>query len=515
MSDKLALVFDIGTQSTRAFLFDTMGNVVAKYKYDTIPYHSPKLGFAEKDIDDYWKAIVGASQGLKKIAGDKFDKVIAMSVTSLRCTYAFLDENYKPTRPVITWLDQRLASKEQKFSFVKTKLFQLVGMYRTALKQRRMSPATWMKENQPDIWKKTKYTCLISAYINYKLCGRLCDSTASQASRLPYNYRKETWQSPREFTYTVFNFDREKLVELVKPGDVIGKLSKEASEEMGVPCGLEIIASGSDKGCETLGVGALKPDIASISFGTTASLQITTKHYVEPEKYMPAYNSVIQGRFNPEIQIFRGFWMVTWFKNEFGLAEQLKADELGVSPETVLNMKIQNIPPGSDGLMLQPYWAPGLKIPEAKGTIVGFNDCHTKAHFYRAIIEGINYALYEALKNLEKRSGQTIKKISVSGGGSQSDIICQITADMFGLPVYRVQTFETSGLGAAMIVFVAKGVFKDYDDCAKNMIHFKDEFKPDKKAHEIYQKLFDGVYKEIYGKLQPLYIKLYDIVNKE
>ena len=146
---------------------------------------------------------------------------------------------------------------------------------------------------------------------------------------------------------------------------------------------------------------------------------------------------------------------------------------------------------------------------------MGLNDCHTKAHVYKSIVEGIGYALYEGLVYLEKKSRQKINKISVSGGGSQSDSICKITADMFGRPVYRVQTCETSGLGAAMIAFVTKGEFKDFEDCNKAMVHFKDEFKPNMQNHKIYKNLFNKVYKDIYPQLLPLYLKLYEIVNEE
>lgn len=515
MGEPLVLVFDVGTQSTRAFLFNKKGDAVCINKVETQPFYQVKVGYAEKNTEDYWKAVVEASQGLKSKAGELWNDIIAMSITSIRGTYAFLDENFNPVRPSITWLDQRLAKPKQKFPFVNYVLYRIAGMYRTAVKQRRMAPSTWMKENQPELWEKTKYFTLVSAYLNYKLSGRLCDCTAAQASRLPYNYKKERWQKSSELTCTVYNVEREKLCELVKPGEIIGKISKEVAEITGIPEGLEIIATGSDKACETLGTGALRSDTASVSFGTTATLQITTKKYVEPQKYMPAYNSVVRGYFNPEIQIFRGFWMVTWFKKQFGHAEAKIAEDIGVPTEQILDKSLLEIPAGSNGLMLQPYWAPGLKIPEAKGTIIGFNDCHTKAHVYKSIVEGIGYALYEGLEYLEKKSRQKISKISVSGGGSQSDVICQITADMFGRPVYRVQTFETSGLGAAMIAFVVKGEFADFEECNKAMVHFKDEFKPNLDNTKIYKNLFNKVYKGIYPQLQPLYLKLYEIVNEE
>lgn len=99
------------------------------------------------------------------------------------------------------------------------------------------------------------------------------------------------------------------------------------------------------------------------------------------------------------------------------------------------------------GLVLQPYWTPGIRLPgrEAKGTIVGFGDVHTRAHVYRAILEGLAYALCEGKDRIKRRGGVRITELRVSGGGSQSDAAMQLTADIFGLPTARPHVYETSG----------------------------------------------------------------------
>ena len=147
-----------------------------------------------------------------------------------------------------------------------------------------------------------------------------------------------------------------------------------------------------------------------------------------------------------EVQIYRGYWMLSWFSKNFcsELIDEAKIQEMAV--EELLNKELSKIPPGSDGLVLQPYWGPGLRRPLAKGGIIGFSDVHTRAHLYRAIIEGIAYALKEGLEGIEKSQKHKVKELRISGGGSQSDAICQITADVFNLPVSRVQTFETTSL---------------------------------------------------------------------
>lgn len=514
-NEPLVLIFDCGTQSTRAFLFNKSGNIVMQSKIDTKPYYSKRIGYAEKNTEEYWQALVAASQALKEKALNLWDDIISVSITTIRATYCFLDKEYEIVRPSITWLDQRLAKPNQKFPFLQKFLFKIAGMSKVALKQRRMSPSTWMKENEMSNWNRTKYFCLLSAYFNYKLSGRLCDCTASQASRLPYNYKKHRWLSKWDLTYTVYNCEREKLVELVEPGDVLGFITRSAAKLTGIKEGLPIIAVGGDKGCETLGVGALDRSVAAISYGTAATLQVITDKYIEPVKYMPAFNSCVPNKYTPEMQIWRGYWMVSWFKDNFALDVVEEAKSLNIRAEKLLDMKLSAIPAGSDGLMVQPYWAPELKVPEAKGTIVGFNDYHTRAHLYKAIIEGIGYALYDGLLNLERRTHNKITNISVSGGGSESDAVCQITADMFGMPVSRVQTFETSGLGAAIIAFTYMNEFDNIEEAVCSMVHYKDTFHPKSENHEVYKQYYSKIYKHIYKRLRSMYEDLYVLANEK
>ena len=179
-----------------------------------------------------------------------------------------------------------------------------------------------------------------------------------------------------------------------------------------------------------------------------------------------------------EVQIYRGYWMVGWFIKQFGAHETLEAHIETMATEEVLNQKMLEIPPGSQGLVLQPYWGPGLKRPEARGAIVGFSDFHTRIHIYRAIIEGIAFGLKEGLIGIQKRQRKKVKEIRVSGGGSQSDAICQITADIFGVPVRRTQTYETATIGTALVTFYYLDVFKSLEEATEAMVHIEKTFNP-------------------------------------
>jgi len=272
-----------------------------------------------------------------------------------------------------------------------------------------------------------------------------------------------------------------------------------------LPEGLPIAASGSDKGCETLGVGCRNNEYASISLGSQATIQTTTEKYYELDPFVPPFTAVRPASHNPEVILYRGFWLVSWFEKEFALQEMLEAEKLEMSPLALLNQRLQDVPIGCEGLLLQPYWGQELTRPDAKGCILGFTDAHTRIHMYRAIIEGIGFAMREGIEKIEKKSGILFRHVALSGGGSQSDAICQIAADIFNKKIYRVQTFETSGLGAAVAAFTALGHYSHVDDAVKEMVHESSVFYPQRQAVNQYEQIYRKIYLGLYGKLKPIY----------
>ena len=180
----------------------------------------------------------------------------------------------------------------------------------------------------------------------------------------------------------------------------------------------------------------------------------------------------------------------------------------------LLDERIRDLPAGSDGLLLQPYWTAGILHPDSLGAVIGFSDYHTRYHFYRAIIEGLCLELYMALRIMEDRSGLTIHEIRIGGGGAKSDVVCQIAADVFGLPVVRSQTHEACSIGSSMVAFVAKGVFADFDAAAKAMVHVKDTFQPNERNHEVYNDIYEQAYRKIYPRLRPIYQKLIQVKRR-
>lgn len=509
MEDKLVLTIDFGTQSVRACIINQKGEFLAfeQEKYDQ-PYFSLKPGYCEQHPEYYFNQMAKATNRLKEKHNELLNKCSAMSLTSFRDTPVFLDKDFNVVRPSIIWLDQRQAKLERKIPKLYSLIFSIIGMKSAVILNRKRTPALWLQENEKENWKKIKYYVPLSSYLNYRILGVLGDGPSNMVGHYPINFKKKKWYGKYAIKGCIFGIDPKTCPTIFKTGEEIGKVTKECSELTGIPEGLQYIATGNDKACEQLGSGAIDNSVAHISYGTASSVSFISKRYFSPEPFLPAYPGCYEGVYNEEVQIYRGYWMLSWFSHEFADSENIEAQIEKMSVEEILNKKLMDVPPGSDGLIVQPYWGPGLRRPLAKGAIIGFYDVHTKFHIYRAIIEGIAYALKEGLDGMVQRGHNKIKYLTVAGGGSKSDAICQITADIFNIPVLKSDTYEASSLGCAMATFIALGVYKNSEEAKANMVHYVKEFKPNKEAAEKYKYLYNDVYLKLYPSLKRAYKNL-------
>lgn len=504
------LAIDVGTQSTRALLFDTAGELLASEQVPIEPYVSPRPGWAEQDVHVYWQAMIDACAGLRRKHPQWLDAAVGLSLTTQRATMVCVDESGEPLRPAIVWLDQRECDQPPSLGAFWSGLLKLAGAGDLIAHLQRQAECNWLAQHQPDLWQRTARFLFLSGFLCHRLTGEYVDSIGSQVGYLPFDYKRLGWSGGSDFKWRALGVRREQLPELVEPGTGIGGLQAAAARALGLREGLPVVAAAADKACEVLGSGATEPDVAALSFGTTATINTTQSRYVEVQRMLPPYPAALPGQYNTEIQIYRGFWMVSWFKREFAHRETALAAERGVAVESLFDDLIRDIPPGSMGLTLQPYWSPGVRDPgpEAKGAIIGFGDVHTRAHLYRAILEGLAYGLRAGRDQIEKRIGRPIRRVVVAGGGSQSDVAMQLTADVFNLPTTRPHVYETSGLGAAINLAVGLGVHADYDSALNAMTRPGAEFTPDAEAADTYDQLYRGVYAHLYPRLQPLYERI-------
>jgi sugar (pentulose or hexulose) kinase len=498
----------------RALLVNPGGEIILKaQRAFKEPYFSKEPGWAEQRPDFYWDELCKASLALKARAASFWQEIAVVSCTTIRDTLLCLDKDNRPLRDAILWLDDRKAGDLKTLPHFFAAILKGARMLERVEHMRQVSHCNWVSVHETEIWRKTEKLVFISTWLNYKLCGNLADSYAGIVGHLPFDYRNKIWMKSGDILRFIWETEDKGFCELAEPGAMLGTISAGAAEATGIRAGIPLAASGSDKGCETLGLSCLSEDKAALSFGTTATVQFATKKYLEPIRYMPAYPGVVPGWYNPEIEIYRGYWLLSWFKREFAGKENEEAARLGINAERLLDERLKEIRPGCDGLILQPYFTPGIDMPFAKGSVIGFSDIHTRIHLYRAIIEGINFALMEGLRSMEKRGGMKIRSLYVAGGGSRSNEVCGITASMFGIPVYRIQTHEAAGIGAALAAFKALGAFDSWEEGVLSMVHVKDEFLPDRRASEIYEALYQKVFSRIFAKLSPLYGELRKVLG--
>jgi sugar (pentulose or hexulose) kinase len=507
MAPENLLAIDNGTQSVRALLFDPRGNLLAKVRVPIEPYYSTAPGLAEQDPQVFWDALCQACQQLWLLPGVDRTSIAGVALTTQRSTMLNVDKDGKPLRPAIHWLDQRRTEGLTPVGGLWGAAFALAGASETVAYLQAEAEWNWLRTHQPEVVNQTNKYLLLSGYLIYLLTGRFVDSVGSQVAYLPFDYKTHRWAGRSDWKWQAVPIDPNLLVELVPQAQALGEITQAASAATGIPLGLPLIAAASDKACEVLGSGCLEPQYGCLSYGTTATINTTHRKYIEIVPLIPPYPSAVPGAYDLELQIYRGYWMVSWFKHEFGLREERIAMERGIEPEELFDDLVNAVPPGSQGLVLQPYWSPGLRSPgpEARGAIIGFGDMHTRAHVYRAILEGLAYALREGAERTTRRSGIRPVELRVAGGGSQSRAAMQITADIFGLPAARPHVYEASGLGAAIDAAVGVGLHRDFESAVKEMTRIGEVFEPNPKAHEVYDELYQKVYLKMYDRLRPLY----------
>ncbi|MBA4369553.1 MAG: carbohydrate kinase [Desulfobacterium sp.] len=511
---ELILAIDAGTQSMRAALVDLTGQIHHLVKTPIEPYFSVKPGWAEQQPEYYWRMLCETCRKVLDTSEYPKDCIAAVTLTTQRSTVINVDRDGNPLRPAIVWLDQRKADAKKILPAFSIPLLKVLKLYQFIEFVTQWCRSNWIQQNQPEIWDQTHKFLFLSGYLTYKITGEYTDSVGNIIGTIPFNVKKFGWAGKRDLAWKLFPIEREKLPALVNPTELLGHVSEIAAGETGIPKGLAVIAASNDKACDVIGSGCLTPDQACISLGTTATINTQNDKYVELRPLLPPYPSAIPGQFYSEVTVVRGLWMVSWFKEEFGLQERLEALEKNVSPEELLEKHLKNVPPGSMGLVSQPFWTPGPEVASyTKGSVIGFGEIHTRSHLYRSIIEGLVFALKEGGDLTEKKNQVPITEIRATGGGARCDSILQIIADVFGLPVCRPHANETSVLGAAMDAAVGLKYFPDFKQAVSAMTRVSDIFVPIKNNEEIYKEIYQRVYLKIYRKLLPIFKEIQDITG--
>jgi xylulokinase len=363
----------------------------------------------------------------------------------------------------------------------------------------------WLRQNEPEIFWKTSKFLDVAGYLNYQLTGAWSTGWGIADPSGLFDMRKNCWS---EEILDFLGLDQSHMPTSLQAGRLVGSVSTTAGRECNLPPGLPVVAGIGDGQAGGVGLNITTPGTCYLSLGTSVVSGTYTDQYITDRAFRTMLTG-IQGAYSLETVILGGTYTIDWFREHFGGGFSLKE----------LENQIRNLPPGSEGLILVPYWNSVLNPywdPTASGLVLGWRGHHTPSHLYRAILEGIAYELRRHFEGIKSALGKKILKLVVMGGGSESDLWCQIISNITGSTLHRTDTSEATALGAGVIAAYGTGLFFDMHTAADQMTGgFRDRFQPDPKIHNQYSRLYQDVYQDLFLAIQPFSQRLAEITAPE
>jgi len=311
--------------------------------------------------------------------------------------------------------------------------------------------------------------------------------------------------------HTQYNTPKEQLMELVKPGEILGRVTAKAAGETGLPEGLPVVATAHDKAVEALGTGTLNSGTVLISLGTyIGAMTQGCENRKDAQDFWVFQDSIPHNYLYECMGVRRGMWTISWACDEFGGAVREAAENKDLPIEVLFEKEAERVPAGCDGLLTIHDFAPPPSEIYRKGVMIGFDGRHTRAHIYRSILEGIAFTMKTHVDKMMDELGTPLEQLVLSGGGSKSDLFTQIFADVFGVPTVRTQVNDAAAVGCAINAGMAVGAFGTYAEATQKMVKTGEITRPIEanlalyaSLHEVYKQAqphFDAVLK----KLSPL-----------
>jgi len=473
--------------------------------YHGYEVEQPNPGWAQQWPEVWLDAVKKVIKDIVSANNVNPDDIEGIAISSLYGGAGIpVDNKIEPLAPCLIWMDRR--AKEET-DWVKTNLdldnlYQITG--NTVDSYYGYTKMLWIKNNWPEIWNNTNLFLPPNAYIIYKLTGEIAVdySSAGNIGGI-FDINKKTWS---EEMCNKLGIPVDKQPEkLVGSDEIVGEITEAVAEETGLKPGTPVIAGGVDAAVATLSAGAVFEGNHVAMIGTSMCWGFVTEKTNLSSKLVSMPN-VIEAQ--DKVYSFGGAAtagaIIRWFRDVFGQEELNTEEKLGIDAYKLLEIKTEDIPAGSEGLIVLPYFM-GERSPiwdsQARGNILGLSLYHTKGHIFKAFMEGVAYALRHNMEIMvDNDQIELDKELLLVGGITKSDIFPQIIADVTGFPVKIIKNDVEAPLGDAVLAGLGTGVFNS-PEVLLDWIEFEETFIPDKDNKEVYDKLFEQ-YKELYPKLK-------------
>ena len=517
LKQKLVIGVDGGTESIRACCFDAeTGRVVGKPCASPYKTYHPNPGWAEQDPKDWYeclgKSVRGAIESLKEEETDSEYEICCMSIDTTCCSVVALDENNEPLRNCLLWMDARSASQTDQImeECRGDPALDVNCGGEGPISAEWMTPkALWIRQNEPEIWNSAKTICEYQDFINFKLTGEICASSCNAATRWHWDGEECLKPSSPENKYPgrpLSLYKKLKIPELAEKlpqrcipmGELVGKLTKEASEHLNLPEGTPVAQGGPDAFVGMVGLGCTSPgQLCLITGSSHLHCVVSSTSSTAPGTWGAYKGSPLPGICFAEGGQSSTGSIVRWARSILGQEEVSYKD---------LDAGAANIPPGAAGLVaLETFQGSRTPVtdPLQRGALLGLTLSHTRAHIWRALLEAVCFGTKACLEGLEN-AGHGCDEIVIAGGATRSDLWLQMHADVTGKPVVVCEFADAPLLGCAILASVSAGIHANVNEAIANMVRKSKTVTPSESVSKTYDELYNTVYKGLSDATRPV-----------
>jgi xylulokinase len=495
MAGELLLGVDIGTYSSKGVLCGPDGHVLAEA---TIEHglSLPRPGWAEHDADAiWWGEFVALTRTL---LGDRYrgEDVGGVAVSAIGACVLPVDAAGRPLRMGILYGIDTRAPEEIAWlneHFGEEPMFALGGM---ALTSQAIGPKIlWMKRREPDVYAAARMFFGSSSYMVYRLTGEYVMDyhTASYYNPL-FDLRNLRWD-PR-FAEPIVELDR--LPRLLWSDEIAGEVTPAAAAETGLKLGTPVTAGTIDAAAEAVSVGVVDPGDMMVMYGTTMFfIHVTGDPVPDPRMWATAF--ALPGRYSIDGGMSTTGALTRWFRDTLGGEEMVAEAAGGPNAYAALADAAGTISPGAEGLICLPYFAgerTPINDPDARGVYAGLTLTHTKAHLYRASLEGTAYGVRHNLETMAAMGAPPRRLVAV-GGGAKNPLWLQIVSDVSGLPQDVPERTIGASYGDAFLAGLGTGIVPGLDALTRDWVKLSLQLQPTVDLRPVYDAYYD-VYRNLY-----------------
>jgi len=492
LAGKLTLAIDVGTGSVRSALVDAKGKilVIAIREHEQIV---PQFGWSEQRPEDWWQGVVSTiREVLDKVPDSSADIDAIAACGQMHGTVLVGDagELVRDTAPL--WNDKRTVGYVTTFEKSHLPENYLADSANPATPAWPGFKLQWLRDNDPDAYRRTAAVLMPKDYINLRLTGELAmDRTDGGASFLMDPKTRE-WS---ETMIGLLGLDRTKLAPLRNPVEILGHITGKAAIETGLREGTPVLVGAGDYPAALLGSGVCRPGIGSEVMGTSAIITAIAKQPLLD----PAVCNVgtVEGNWGAFILLESGGDSMRWARRAFHEKQLSYADIVGRAAEA---------PPGSERLFFMPYLA-GERLGEhrnARAQYFGLGASHGLAHMHRAILEGVAFAVKRHINILNSIAAAPLERVVASGGGAKTKLWMKIKASVYNMPILVPAEAECGIIGCAIMAATATGRFTQVEAAADAYVAYAEEILPDPRWSDIYAPM-QVFFEKLYRHSQPLY----------